>query len=143
MAGSSSRGDGGGEGGGGFGRDRPLPGSRWSGEGAGRSDPKNYPPQRAPSGLRAPYGHGQDGRSYGPGPGRNASSGSAEWGHGHASGGGGRQGHQLRESDFPLEMGGAARTEKQPQLRPRGDPNYYVAPNPENIELPKNYPALS
>lgn len=32
------------------------------------------------------------------------------------------QGHYLRESDFPLEMGGAAsRAEKSPQLRPRGE----------------------
>lgn len=111
---------GGGGGAGGYGRDRPPPGSQWSGEGGGRQDAKGYQPQRAPSGR--PH-FGQDGRGgYGLGPGRDGSPGREEGGYGRPSGPGrgGMQGHRLRESDFPLEMGGTAKAEKPPQLRPRG-----------------------
>lgn len=102
--------------GGGFGRDRGPPGSQsWSGEGdgGGRPEPRGYPPQRAPSG-RSPYG--QDGRGYGLPSGRDRSPFRDEGGSG-----GGMHGHRLRESDFPLEMGGTTKAEKTPHLRPRGE----------------------
>lgn len=107
-------------GGGSFGRDRAPPGSQsWSsgGDSSGRPEPRGYPQQRAPSG-RTPYG--QDGRGYGVSSGRDGS----PFRDGGASGGG-MQGHQLRESDFPLEMGGTPKQEKPTQLRPRGEECWY------------------
>lgn len=101
------------------GRERPVPGSQWSAEG-GRPNPRGYPPQRAPSGR--PH-FTREGRSYGDNAGGEASPGRQEgggYGQTRGPGGGEMQGHRLKESDFPLEMGGRTKTEKQPQLRPRG-----------------------
>lgn len=131
-------GGGGGNGNGGFGHDGRGGGggpattgpSRWAKhDGGGRSDPRSYPPPRAPSGR--PH-FSQDGRS-GDGMGHGGRDGSPA-GYGREDGGyGGQgrpgagvgiqgQGHRLRESDFPLEMGGGApKADKTPPLRPRGE----------------------
>lgn len=59
----------------------------------------------------SPAGYGREEGGYGGGQGR-PGAGSAMQG----------QGHRLRESDFPLEMGGAApKADKTPPLRPRGE----------------------
>ncbi|CAM9091465.1 unnamed protein product [Ectocarpus sp. 4 AP-2014] len=128
--------------GGGYGHDNrsagPPGSSRWpnndgggggGGGGGGRSDPRSYPPPRAPSGRShfgqrgdGPGGGGRDGSPAGRenGMGAGGYGGQGRSGGG-PPGGGGMQGHYLRESDFPLEMGGgASRAEKSPQLRPRG-----------------------
>ena len=115
--------------------------SRWSkNDGGGRPDPRSYPPPRAPSGR--PHfrqdgrgdlmGRGRDGSPAGREDGMGMGFGSGGFGGpGRPSGGGGgpgggelQQGHRLRESDFPLEMGGGAPKsgqDKTPPLRPRGE----------------------
>lgn len=102
----------------GLGRDRAPPGPQsWSsgGDSGGRPEPRGYPQQRAPSG-RTHYG--QDGRGYALPSGRD---GDGSPFRDEGASGGGMHGHRLRESDFPLEMGGTPKTEKPTQLRPRGE----------------------
>lgn len=102
----------------GLGRDRAPPGPQsWSsgGDSGGRPEPRGYPQQRAPSG-RTHYG--QDGRGYGLPSGRD---GDGSPFRDEGASGGGMHGHRLRESDFPLEMGGTPKPEKPTQLRPRGE----------------------
>lgn len=111
--------------------------SRWpKNEGGGRPDARSYPPPRAPSGR--PHFR-QDERSDLLGRNRDGSPGGREDGMGSRGfggpgrpggggigpGSGGMQGHRLKESDFPLEMGGGAPRsgeDKTPPLRPRGTP---------------------